>query len=75
MARLLFSKGFLQKFRLHAHLGKHLLETPVLILKRLHLADHGRIHPAILRPPLVERCQSASNIEQVTAFNIEQFGR
>jgi len=26
------------------------------VLKRLHLAHHGRIHAAILGPPLVKRC-------------------
>ena len=31
------------------------LEMPVLVFQGLHLADHPRIHPAILRTPFVER--------------------
>jgi hypothetical protein len=31
------------------------LETPVLVFKGLHLANHRCVHPAILRTPFVER--------------------
>jgi hypothetical protein len=55
MALSLFSKGFLQQIRLHARIRKHALQPRVLILQALHLADHGRIHAAILRALLVER--------------------
>jgi len=55
MAGLLFSKGFLQQLGLHAYFSEHLLQLPVLVLKRLHLADHRRVHPAIFRLPFVER--------------------
>ena len=68
MADLLFFKGFLQQFVLHAEFGEHLLQPPVLLLDRLRLGNHPSpwslgpvalpwldIHPAILRPPFVKR--------------------
>ncbi|EJF90358.1 hypothetical protein MEG_01125 [Bartonella tamiae Th307] len=55
MAASLFSKRLLEQLVLRAHLGIYLLQPPVLIFKCLHLADHRRIHPTILRPPLVKR--------------------
>ena len=55
MADLLFSKGFLQPLVLQAQLGAHLLQPAVLVLHGLHLANQGRIHAPILRPPFIER--------------------
>ena len=55
MADLFFSKGLLEQFVLHAQFGKHLLEPSVLVFNGFHLRDHGCIHPAILRPPLVKQ--------------------
>ena len=40
---------------LDAQVCKHPLQPAVLFLHGLHLADHGRIHAAILRPLFVER--------------------
>lgn len=54
---LFFLKRFLEQFGLHVQVGEHALQPPVLVLERLHLAHHGRIHAAILRATLVEaRC-------------------
>lgn len=40
--------------------AEHALQPAVLVLQALHLADHGCIHAAILRAPLVEgRCAHA----------------
>ncbi len=81
MADLLFSKGFLQQLGLHAHLGEHLLQPAVPFagktiprivfwpgsnLKRLHLADHRRVHASILRPPLVERRVPSRRCKNIT---------
>ena len=44
-----------QQLVLQAEFGEHLLQPAVLVIDGLHLADQGRIHAAILRPPLVER--------------------
>ena len=55
MADLLFSKSFLEQIRLHAQVRIHPLQPAVLIFHGFHLADQRRIHPAILRPPFVER--------------------
>jgi hypothetical protein len=55
MADLLFSQRFLQQIVLHAQVRKHSLQPAVLFLNGLHLADHGRIHAAILCSPFVER--------------------
>ena len=51
-------KRLSQQIGLHAEIGKHALQPPVLILKGLHLARHGRINAAILGPPLV-KCRAA----------------
>ena len=56
MAALFFSKRFLQQLILHAELGKHLLQPPVLIFHHLHVSNHRRIHAAVLRSPLVKCC-------------------
>ena len=40
IARLLFSKGFLQQLVLHAEFGEHLLYAPVLFFNGLRLGDH-----------------------------------
>jgi hypothetical protein len=54
-AELLFSKSFFQQIRLHAQVRIHSIQTSVLIFHGLHLADQGRIHAAIFRPPFVKR--------------------
>ena len=77
MADLLFSKGFLQQIRLHSQVGIHPLQQTVLFLNGIHLADQGRIHPAILRPPLVERrvaqtVRAAQLGQRHTAFGLPQ---
>lgn len=51
---LFFPSNFLKNSHLHDHLGKHLHQVPVIVLTHLHLADHGCIHAAILRPPLTK---------------------
>jgi hypothetical protein len=55
MAPLFFSEGFLPQLVLHADRGKHLLQPPVLILKRFCLGNHRRIHAPIFGSPFVER--------------------
>lgn len=55
MAASFFSKGFLEQIRRHAQVRIHPLQSTVLLLDGLHLTDHRRIHPAILRPPFLER--------------------
>ncbi|CCG43002.1 hypothetical protein PHAMO_540002 [Magnetospirillum molischianum DSM 120] len=55
MAGLFFSESLLQQFVLHAELGEHLLQPPVLVLQPLHLRDHRGVHAAVFRPPFVER--------------------
>ena len=73
MARSLFSKGFLQQIGLHAQIREHALQPAVLVLEALHLADHGRIHAAILRPPLngMDVSPAISNAAGVTQQNGE----
>ena len=55
MAPSLFSKRFLRQIRLHAQVRIHPLRASVFPLHGHHLADHARIHPAILDPSFVER--------------------
>lgn len=53
--RVTFSQSFSKQIGLHAEISKHALQPPVLILKDLHLAHHGRFQVAVLGPPLVKR--------------------
>jgi hypothetical protein len=47
MADLLFSERLFEQIRLHAEVRDHALQASVVVLERLHLADHGRVcHPA-----------------------------
>jgi hypothetical protein len=55
MAAEFFSKGFLEQLVLQAQVCLGPLQPTVLDLDRLHMPGQRRIHPAILRPPLVER--------------------
>ncbi len=55
MAPSLFSKGLFQQLVLHAEFGEHLLQPSVFILDRLLLGNPRRVHPAILRAPLLEQ--------------------
>ena len=61
MAWLFSAERFLQKLILHAQLGEHLLQAPVLFLDGLHLGDHGRVHAAKLRAPAIE-CRRADRV-------------
>lgn len=54
MGDLLFSQSLLQQIDLHAQIGIDAFQGTVLVFHRLHLADQGRIHPAILGPPFVK---------------------
>jgi len=54
-AGALFPKVFLQQLGLPAHLGLHLLETPVFVLQGLHLTDHLRVHPDVFHSSFAER--------------------
>ncbi len=70
--RVTFSQGFLQQVRLNTHLSIHFLQSPIFVLRRLHLADHRRVyHPASdactterayqrILIPFVERCVAHS---------------
>ena len=55
MAAPLFSQGLFEQICLHAQVRIHPHQQLVLVLDGLHLADQGRFHAAIFRPPLVER--------------------
>src|SRR5690606_40754265 len=60
MAVSLFSQSFFEQLRLHAHLGIHLLQPPVLVFQGLHLADHRGIHATVFGSPFVERRRAHS---------------
>ena len=55
MADLFFSERLLKKLILHAEFRKHLLQSAVLIVHRLHLGIHRGVEASILRPPFVKR--------------------
>ena len=50
-----FSKHLLQRRHIQHRLRQELLELAVLLFQALQLAGVGDLHPAIARPPLVER--------------------
>jgi len=54
--------------KLHSHLGKHALQTPVFLCHRFHFTHHTCVHPTGFGWPLVEtgtaRAMSASQLRK-----------